>query len=44
VTLAPGTLAWGTEYEFKVGVNYRIRDWAASFANNQDYIYYFTTQ
>jgi methionine-rich copper-binding protein CopC len=44
VTLAPGTLAAATEYQFRVGYNYRIRDWAGNYNGGQYYIYYFTTQ
>jgi hypothetical protein len=44
VTLPPGTLASLTEYQFRVGYNYRIRDWAGSSNGGQYYIYYFTTQ
>jgi len=44
VTLPAGTLAAATEYQFRVGYNYRIRDWAGSSNGSQYYIYYFTTQ
>jgi hypothetical protein len=44
VTLAPGTLAAATEYQFRVGYNYRIRDWAGDYNWYQYYLYYFTTQ
>jgi hypothetical protein len=44
VTLAPGTLSAATEYQFRVGYSYRIRDWAGSYNGSQYYIYYFTTQ
>jgi hypothetical protein len=44
VTLAPGTLAAATEYQLRVGYNYRIRDWAGNSNGNQYYLYYFTTQ
>ncbi|HEX4133697.1 MAG TPA: Ig-like domain-containing protein [Bryobacteraceae bacterium] len=44
VTLAPGTLAANTEYQFRVGSSFRIRDWAGSFNNSQSYSYLFTTQ
>jgi hypothetical protein len=44
VTLPQGTLAAATEYQFRVGYNNRIRDWAGSYNPNQYYIYYFTTQ
>ncbi len=44
VTLPPGTLAAATEYQFRVGYNNRIRDWAGASNGNQYYIYYFTTQ
>jgi hypothetical protein len=44
VTLPAGTLAAATEYQFRVGYNNRIRDWAGSYSSGQYYIYYFTTQ
>jgi hypothetical protein len=44
VTLPAGTLAPATEYQFRVGYSYRIRDWAGNYNGNQYYIYYFTTQ
>jgi len=44
VTLPQGTLAAATEYQFRVGYNNRIRDWAGSYNSGQYYLYYFTTQ
>jgi len=44
VTLPQGTLAAATEYQFRVGYNNRIRDWAGSYNGGQYYLYYFTTQ
>jgi hypothetical protein len=44
VTLPSGTLAAATEYQFRVGYNYRIRDWAGNYNSGQYYIYEFTTQ
>jgi hypothetical protein len=44
VTLPAGTLAAATEYQFRVGYNSYIRDWAGNYSGGQYYIYYFTTQ
>ena len=44
VTLAPGTLASGTEYRMTVGYYTRVRDWAGNY-NGGAYVYYpFVTQ
>jgi hypothetical protein len=44
VTLPSGTLAAATQYQFRVGYNARLRDWAGNSNNAQYYIYIFTTQ
>ena len=43
VTLPAGSLAAGTQYRFRVGYVYRIRDWAGNYNNNQFTDYPFTT-